>query len=124
MLPANRCQKEFERDTGDDKKLKERWLRNILYVELTYWLIPSLIINISRFIGELYKLGMLTARIIHEVLRKLLKSNPSDEGSMEGLCRLADWSSDQQEIFCNLLILKVVDNCRTGPGQQDQREAQ
>ena len=149
MLHHNRCQKEFERDTGDDKKLKERWLRNILYVELTYWLIPSLIINISRFIGELYKLDMLITRIMHDVLRKLLKSNPSEESqefqcsladwssdqrkllksnpseeSLECLCRLADWSSDQQEIFCNLIILKVVDNCRTGPGQRDQREAQ
>ena len=60
---------------------------------------------------------------MHEVLGKLLKSNPSEE-SLEGLCRLADWSSDQQEIFCNLIILKVVDNGRTGPGEEDQREAQ
>ena len=45
---------------------------------------------ISRFIGELYKLGMLTARIMHECVRKLLNSNPSDEESLECLCRLAD----------------------------------
>ena len=41
-----------------------------------------------RFIGELYKLGMLTARIMHECVRKLLSSNPSDEESLECLCRL------------------------------------
>merc|ERR1719225_501412 len=41
-----------------------------------------------RFIGELYKLGMLTARIMHECVRKLLNSNPSDEESLECLCRL------------------------------------
>ena len=46
---------------------------------------------ISRFIGELYKLGMLTARIMHECVRKLLNSNPSDEESLECLCRLADY---------------------------------
>ena len=51
---------------------------------------------ISRFIGELYKLGMLTARIMHECVRKLLNSNPSDEESLECLCRLAHWSSHQQ----------------------------
>ena len=45
----------------------------------------------SRFIGELYKLGMLTARIMHECVRKLLNSNPSDEESLECLCRLADY---------------------------------
>ena len=43
--------------------------------------------NIS-FIGELYKLGMLTARIMHECVRKLLLSNPSDEVALECLCRL------------------------------------
>ena len=41
-----------------------------------------------RFIGELYKLGMLTARIMHECVRKLLLSNPSDEEALECLCRL------------------------------------
>ena len=41
-----------------------------------------------RFIGELYKLGMLTARIMHECVRKLLAVDPSDEESHECLCRL------------------------------------
>ena len=31
---------------------------------------------------------MLTARIMHECVRKLLNSNPSDEESLECLCRL------------------------------------
>lgn len=39
-----------------------------------------------RFIGELYKLGMLTARIMHECVKKLLKQ--TDEESLECLCRL------------------------------------
>merc|ERR1719430_1741205 len=41
--------------------------------------------NIS-FIGELYKLHMLTARIIHECVKKLLMT--SNEESLECLCRL------------------------------------
>lgn len=39
-----------------------------------------------RFIGELYKLKMLTAKIMHECIKKLLKS--SDEESLECLSRL------------------------------------
>ena len=41
-----------------------------------------------RFIGELYKLGILTARIMHECVRKLLAVDPSDEESLECLCCL------------------------------------
>ena len=40
-----------------------------------------------RFIGELYKLKMLTSRIMHECLRKLTKVH-SDEEALECLCRL------------------------------------
>ena len=39
-----------------------------------------------QFIGELYKLKMLTARIMHECIKKLLKSK--DEESLESLSRL------------------------------------
>ena len=41
-----------------------------------------------RFIGELYKIGMLTARVMHECVRKLLAVDPSDEESLECLCCL------------------------------------
>merc|ERR1719270_836146 len=62
-----RIKMEFE---ANEMKLKKRSLGNI------------------RFIGELYKLSMLTARIMHECVRKLLTSNPSDEEALECLCRL------------------------------------
>ena len=39
-----------------------------------------------RFIGELFKLKMLTEGIMHDCLLKLLRSN--DEDSLECLCRL------------------------------------
>ena len=43
-----------------------------------------------RFIGELYNLDMLIPRIMHDCIRKLLSSNPSDwsDPNLEGLCRL------------------------------------
>lgn len=93
-----KCQKEFEKDVGDEiskaarlkkieectneeekakmmdelnddeKKCKRRSLGNI------------------RFIGELYNLNMLTAPIMYDCLRRLLNSN--DEDSLECLCKL------------------------------------
>ena len=39
-----------------------------------------------RFIGELYKLKMLTARIVHENIKNLFKT--ADEKSLELLCGL------------------------------------
>ena len=41
-----------------------------------------------RFIGELYNLKMLTARIMHECVIKLLAAPPTDEESLESLCKL------------------------------------
>ena len=46
-----------------------------------------------RFIGELYKLKMLTVRIMHECVNKLLVPNPNEslearEESLECLCKL------------------------------------
>ena len=40
----------------------------------------------SRLIGELYKLGLLTASIMHKCVRQLLKE-PSDVESLVCLCR-------------------------------------
>lgn len=46
-----------------------------------------------RFIGELYKIGMLTGRIMHECIKKLLKT--TDEESLECLCRLVTTVGEQ-----------------------------
>lgn len=46
-------------------------------------------LGLVRFIGELYKLQMLTARIMHECIKKLLTEvNDPEEDDMESLCRL------------------------------------
>ena len=62
-------QKDFKLGLSEeeDKEKKRRNLGNI------------------RFIGELYKLQMVTARIMHECVKKLLMT--SNEESLECLCR-------------------------------------
>ncbi|KAI2659138.1 Eukaryotic translation initiation factor 4 gamma 3 [Labeo rohita] len=75
-LLLNRCQKEFERDKVDDveeldeakDKARRRSTGNI------------------KFIGELFKLKMLTEPIMHDCVVKLLKNH--DDESLECLCRL------------------------------------
>ncbi|KAG8714510.1 hypothetical protein FRC08_011838 [Ceratobasidium sp. 394] len=49
----------------------------------------SLGLGLMRFIGELFKLQMLTERIMHECIKKLLSNviNPTEE-EIEGLCEL------------------------------------
>jgi len=97
-LLISRCQKEFEKDymenldrekyvqdmaaatTEDDKKRVK-----IEFEQMEMKLRRRSLGNI-RFIGELYKLNMLTARIMHECVKKLLMT--TDEESLECLCRL------------------------------------
>lgn len=99
-LLISRCQKEFEKDymegqnrekneadinqaTTEDEKKKIKMEFEAMEMKMRKRSLGNI-----RFIGELYKLGMLTARIMHECVRKLLNSNPSDEESLECLCRL------------------------------------
>merc|ERR1719336_3020798 len=99
-LLISRCQKEFEKDymdgldrekyvadmneaTNEDDKKRIKMEFEAMEMKLRKRSLGNI-----RFIGELYKLGMLTARIMHECVRKLLLSNPSDEEALECLCRL------------------------------------
>merc|ERR1719445_2217660 len=97
-LLISRCQKEFEKDymenldrdkyvqdmaaatTEDDKKRVK-----IEFEQMEMKLRRRSLGNI-RFIGELYKLQMVTVRIMHECVKKLLKTR--DEESLECLCTL------------------------------------
>ena len=58
-----------------------------------------------RFIGELYRIRMLTGKIMHECIRKLLKE--TDEESMECLCRLV--TTIGAVSFVNFLRQKLLD---------------
>uniref|UniRef100_A0A8C5N9J9 Eukaryotic translation initiation factor 4 gamma 1-like n=1 Tax=Gouania willdenowi TaxID=441366 RepID=A0A8C5N9J9_GOUWI len=97
-LLLNRCQKEFEKDKDDDeifeKKQKEldaasgeeekQRLREELEEAKDKARRRSL--GNIKFIGELFKLKMLTEVIMHDCIVKLLKNH--DKESLECLCRL------------------------------------
>ncbi|XP_039999691.1 eukaryotic translation initiation factor 4 gamma 1a [Xiphias gladius] len=97
-LLLNRCQKEFEKDQDDDeifeKKQKEMEAskdeeeRERLRVELEEARDQARRRSLGniKFIGELFKLKMLTEAIMHDCVVKLLKNH--DEESLECLCRL------------------------------------
>ncbi|KAI7795113.1 eukaryotic translation initiation factor 4 gamma 3 isoform X1 [Triplophysa rosa] len=97
-LLLNRCQKEFERDKVDDvvleRKQKELDLatspaeRERLQEELeeTKDKARRRSTGNIKFIGELFKLKMLTEPIMHDCVVKLLKHH--DGESLECLCRL------------------------------------
>ncbi|XP_070694151.1 eukaryotic translation initiation factor 4 gamma 3 isoform X3 [Pempheris klunzingeri] len=97
-LLLNRCQKEFEKDKVDDvvfeRKQKEldsaasTTERDRLQEELEDAKDKARRRSIGniKFIGELFKLKMLTEAIMHDCVVKLLKNH--DEESLECLCRL------------------------------------
>ncbi|XP_046874129.1 eukaryotic translation initiation factor 4 gamma 1a isoform X2 [Hypomesus transpacificus] len=96
-LLLNRCQKEFEKDQDDDeifeRKQKEMEAakeeeRASLKAELEEAKDKARRRSLGniKFIGELFKLKMLTEAIMHDCVVKLLKNH--DEESLECLCRL------------------------------------
>uniref|UniRef100_A0A672ZTJ3 Eukaryotic translation initiation factor 4 gamma 1 n=1 Tax=Sphaeramia orbicularis TaxID=375764 RepID=A0A672ZTJ3_9TELE len=96
-LLLNRCQKEFEKDKDDDeifeKKQKELEAasgeeKQRLTEELEEAKDKARRRSLGniKFIGELFKLKMLTEVIMHDCIVKLLKNH--DEESLECLCRL------------------------------------
>ncbi|KAM9115677.1 eukaryotic translation initiation factor 4 gamma 3 isoform 5-T5 [Pangshura tecta] len=97
-LLLNRCQKEFEKDKADDDvfEKKQKELEAAITPEEKTRLQEELeeakdkarrrSIGNIKFIGELFKLKMLTEAIMHDCVVKLLKNH--DEESLECLCRL------------------------------------
>ncbi|KAG8002241.1 Eukaryotic translation initiation factor 4 gamma 1, partial [Nibea albiflora] len=97
-LLLNRCQKEFEKDKDDDEifEKKQKELEATSVAEDKQRLIEELqdakdkarrrSLGNIKFIGELFKLKMLTEVIMHDCIVKLLKNH--DEESLECLCRL------------------------------------
>jgi translation initiation factor 4G len=93
----NRCQEEFERgwkvdlpeqpDDEDGKKTGEAALLSDEYYIAAAAKRRGL--GLVQFIGELFKLGMLTERIMHECVRKLLEfQGIPDEAEIESLTKL------------------------------------
>ncbi|KAL7796251.1 hypothetical protein V8C43DRAFT_321036 [Trichoderma afarasin] len=93
----NRCQEEFERgwtsnlpeapEEDADKKIGEAAMLSDEYYAAAAAKRRGL--GLVQFIGELFKLGMLTERIMHECVHKLVdyKGIP-DEAEIESLCKL------------------------------------
>ncbi|XP_056656657.1 eukaryotic translation initiation factor 4 gamma 1-like [Monodelphis domestica] len=97
-LLLTRCQKEFEKDKNDNKEFekKQKEMNEAAMAEERSRLKEELeeaqgkarrrSLGNMKFIGELFKLKMLTEAIMHDCVAKLLK-NP-DEESLECLCGL------------------------------------
>jgi len=97
-LLLQRCQYEFKKDYMEDldkqkyeddlaKAESEDEKKNITAeFEAQEMKLRRRSLGNIRFIGELYKIGMLHGKIMHECIRKLLQQ--TDEESLECLCRL------------------------------------
>ncbi|XP_015747286.1 PREDICTED: eukaryotic translation initiation factor 4 gamma 1-like [Acropora digitifera] len=95
----NRCQKEFEKENSIEKNVNEK-LADLVNQGLNEEELQKRKSDLEdqvhqakrrtlgniRFIGELFKLKMLTESIMHDCVFKLLRSN--DEESFECLCKL------------------------------------
>jgi len=90
-LLLNRCQEEFESSFKPVKKDDSNTLTREEKLQLAEeeFLTKKIMLGNITFIGELYKIKMLTEKIIHECITKLLGDlkNPSLE-DMEALCKL------------------------------------
>ncbi|WYZ40272.1 hypothetical protein EsH8_IV_000613 [Colletotrichum jinshuiense] len=94
----NRCQEEFERgwkvnlpnkpeeDEGKPQSTEATMLSDEYYIAAAA---KRRGLGLVQFIGELYKLGMLTERIMHECVRKLVDyEGVPDEAEIESLSKL------------------------------------
>ncbi|KFY53749.1 hypothetical protein V497_08259 [Pseudogymnoascus sp. VKM F-4516 (FW-969)] len=94
----NRCQEEFERgwkmdlgdkpegERGEEKTEEAAMLSDAYYIEAAA---KRRGLGLVQFIGELYKLGMLTERIMHECVKKLVDyTGIPDEAEIESLTKL------------------------------------
>ncbi|CAK7266765.1 hypothetical protein SEPCBS119000_002197 [Sporothrix epigloea] len=89
----NRCQQEFERGWKVDlPQPKEGESRETAMLSDEYYEAAAAKrrgLGLVQFIGELYKLGMLTERIMHECVRKLVDYETTpDEAEIESLSKL------------------------------------
>ncbi|XP_046850821.1 eukaryotic translation initiation factor 4 gamma 3-like isoform X2 [Xenia sp. Carnegie-2017] len=97
-LLLNRCQKEFEKEKEDEALLEKQKLEQLEGLseeeqkakkeELDEGLAKNkrrMLGNI-KFIGELFKLKLLTENIMHDCIFKLLRAG--DEESLESMCKL------------------------------------
>mmetsp|Transcript_27984 Transcript_27984/g.39438 ORF Transcript_27984/g.39438 Transcript_27984/m.39438 type:complete len:870 (-) Transcript_27984:833-3442(-) len=97
-LLLNRCQEEFESSFHGGNAKKEELEKKYaaaqskeeqVQIEEDLWKVKKRMFGNITFIGELYKMGMLTEKIMHECLKRLLGdiTDPSID-DVEALCKL------------------------------------
>jgi translation initiation factor 4G len=88
----NRCQEEFERGWEVNLPTKPEGTEEAAMLSDEYYIAAAAKrrgLGLIQFIGELYKLGMLTLRIMHECVLKLLDfEGMPDESAIESLVKL------------------------------------
>ncbi|KAI1432294.1 hypothetical protein GGR50DRAFT_616112 [Xylaria sp. CBS 124048] len=88
----NRCQEEFERGWKIQLPEPKEGDKAVVLLSDEYYKAAAAKrrgLGLVQFIGELYKLGMLTERIMHECVRKLVDyTGVPDEAEVESLCKL------------------------------------
>jgi translation initiation factor 4G len=88
----NRCQEEFERGWEVNLPEKPEGQSEEVMLSEEYYIAAAAKrrgLGLIQFIGELYKLGMLTLRIMHECVVKLLNfEGTPDEAAIESLVKL------------------------------------
>ncbi|ROV98184.1 hypothetical protein VSDG_04380 [Cytospora chrysosperma] len=89
----NRCQEDFERGWAVEMPApKEGETKEMTMLSDEYYAAMAVKrrgLGLVQFIGELFKLGMLTERIMHECVRKLLDfQDQPDEAEIESLSKL------------------------------------
>jgi translation initiation factor 4G len=88
----NRCQEEFERGWEVNLPIKPEGNEEAVMLSDEYYIAAAAKrrgLGLIQFIGELYKLGMLTVRIMHECVHKLLNFDGlPDESAIESLVKL------------------------------------
>ena len=89
----NRCQEEFERGWKVNLPPKPEGVTDeVAMLSDEYYIAAAAKrrgLGLVKFIGELYKLGMLTERIMHECTKRLLDfEGVPEEAEVESLCNL------------------------------------
>ncbi|XP_022249627.1 eukaryotic translation initiation factor 4 gamma 3-like isoform X2 [Limulus polyphemus] len=120
-LLLTKCQQEFEKDINDEinkegrlKQIEEAETaekKNQLQEELDEEEAKAKRRSLGniRFVGELFKLGMLTTPIMHTCIKKLL--GQGDEDSLECLCRLLTTIGKELEREKNKLTATSMNSC-------------
>jgi hypothetical protein len=90
----NYCQEGFEKTWKDNIPVPSND-EELLLMSYAVAKAKNQRLGLMRFIGEIFKLNMLTERIMHECIKKLLFQDPPEQEEMESLCELMNIVGEQ-----------------------------